>query len=61
MLLKGDVERLTKIVIERFAIQAESGDMKNGAEPYTAQELIGFAIEEAWENGELDFLTYNSK
>ena len=50
------VEQLTKVVLERFKIQVESGDMKNGAEPYSASELLAFAIEEAWQNDELEFL-----
>lgn len=51
---KATMEKLTQIVQKHFAIQ-QSQD-QGLTEKHTTEELINFAIDEAWENGELDFL-----
>lgn len=53
------MEKLTKVIQARYAIQEEQEEQQP-SDMYTTSDLIAFAIEEAWQNNELDFIT-NSK
>lgn len=51
------IETLTDILTERLTAQLENDSDGDPTQLYTPQEMLQFAIEEAWLNNELDFLT----
>ena len=51
---KDDVAKLTQVLADRLQVQYENEEDPHAN--YTYDELLTFAIEEAWENDELDFL-----
>lgn len=57
---KETIKKLANIIEERIDIQYSQEEERRtndrNAKPYTSLQLITFAIEEANENGELDFL-----
>lgn len=50
--------KLTAVLVERWNIQEQNPERTaDDGHEYSNEELLTFAIDEAWENNELDFLT----